>query len=125
MPWIDGTNGLLLAWYSGNEVGNAIADILFGKVNPSGRLPLTFPVKLVDIPAYPNLHSENGKIHYREDIFVGYKHYQVKKIKPLFGFGCEVRCDCFYFMTHNFLGKIRPIIHQLLLQPVLNRARHL
>jgi beta-glucosidase len=95
MPWVDDVNGLLQAWYSGNEVGNAIADILFGKVNPSGRLSLTFPVRLVDTPAYPNLQSENGKIHYREDVFVGYKHYQVKKIKPLFGFGYELHCDSF------------------------------
>ena len=87
MPWIEDVNGVLQAWYSGNEAGNAIADILFGTVNPSGRLPLTFPVQLEDIPAYPNLYSEGGKIHYREDLFVGYKHYQGKKIKPLFNFG--------------------------------------
>lgn len=88
MPWIDNVNGVLQAWYSGNEVGNATADVLFGDVNPSGRLPLTFPVQIEDIPAYPNLFSEGGKIHYREDLLVGYKHYQAKKIKPLFNFGC-------------------------------------
>ncbi|KIJ69540.1 glycoside hydrolase family 3 protein [Hydnomerulius pinastri MD-312] len=87
MPWIDEVNGLVQAWYSGNEVGNALADILYGTVNPSGRLSLTLPVRIEDIPAYPNFHSENGEIHYREDLFVGYKHYQAKAIKPLFPFG--------------------------------------
>lgn len=87
MPWVHNIGGLIQAWYLGNEVGNAIADVLFGKVNPSGRLPLTFPLQLVDIPAYPNLLSEDAKIHYREDIFVGYKHYQARKILPLFQFG--------------------------------------
>lgn len=87
MPWIDSIAGLVLAWYSGNEVGNAIADVLFGKVNPSGKMPLTFPKRFEDIPAFPNLTSENGQIHYREDLYVGYKHYQAKNIEPLFPFG--------------------------------------
>ncbi|KDQ17192.1 glycoside hydrolase family 3 protein [Botryobasidium botryosum FD-172 SS1] len=89
MPWLGSVAGLVQAWYSGNEVGNAIADVLFGKVNPSGKMPLSFPKRIEDIPAYPNLRAENGKIHYREDLFVGYKHYQAKGIEPLipFGFG--------------------------------------
>lgn len=87
MPWIDSVNGLIQCWYSGNEVGNAIADVIFGNVNPSGRLPLTFPLREQDVPAHLNLKSENGKIHYREDLYVGYKHYQAVGIKPLFPFG--------------------------------------
>lgn len=62
MPWIDNVGGLIQAWYSGNEAGNALADLLFGKVNPSGRLPLTLPSRVEDIPAYLNDKSENGKI---------------------------------------------------------------
>lgn len=93
MPWVGEVNGLIQAWYSGNEVGNAIADVLYGKVNPSGRLPLTLPVRVEDIPAHLNSRSENGKIHYREDLFVGYKHYQARNIKPLFSFGCVVLRD--------------------------------
>lgn len=87
MPWVHRVSAIVQAWYQGNEVGNAIADVLFGKINPSGRLPLTFPVRLEDIPAYPNLQSEAGEIHYREDLFVGYKYYQSRKVHPLFPFG--------------------------------------
>lgn len=87
MPWKDEVAGILQTWYLGNEVGNAIADVLFGKVNPSGRLPLTFPKRIEDIAAYPNLRSEHGKIYYREDLMVGYKHHLKQKIEPLFGFG--------------------------------------
>lgn len=62
MPWVNEVHGLLQTWYSGNEAGNAIADVLFGKTNPSGRLPLTFPARIEDVPAYLNHRSENGKI---------------------------------------------------------------
>ncbi|KAH7921492.1 glycoside hydrolase family 3 protein [Leucogyrophana mollusca] len=87
MPWIDNVNGVVQAWYSGNEVGNALADILYGTVNPSGKLSLTLPACMEDMPSYLNLQSENGQIHYREDLFVGYKHYQARNVKPLFPFG--------------------------------------
>ncbi|ESK88409.1 glycoside hydrolase family 3 protein [Moniliophthora roreri MCA 2997] len=87
MPWVDSVAGIIQAWYLGNETGNAIADILYGIVNPSGRLPLTLPKRLEDIAAYPNLRSEHGKIHYHEDIFMGYKHFQAKGVQPLFHFG--------------------------------------
>lgn len=88
MPWVNDVNGIIQAWYSGNEVGNALADIVYGAVNPSGRLALTLPVREQDIPAYLCSRSENGKIHYREDLFVGYKWYQARGIAPLFPFGC-------------------------------------
>ncbi|OCH95211.1 putative beta-glucosidase from glycoside hydrolase family GH3 [Obba rivulosa] len=87
MPWVNSVNGLIQAWYSGNEVGNALADVIYGKINPSGRLPLTLPTREQDIPAYLNMRSENGQIHYREDLFVGYKWYQAKGFRPLFPFG--------------------------------------
>ncbi|THH27625.1 hypothetical protein EUX98_g6566 [Antrodiella citrinella] len=87
MPWVNDVNAIVQAWYSGNEAGNSLADIIFGRVNPSGRLPLTLPVREQDTPAYLSTRSENGKIHYREDLFVGYKWYEARDIKPLFPFG--------------------------------------
>lgn len=90
MPWVNDVKAIIQAWYSGNEVGNALSDVIYGAVNPSGRLPLTLPVRGQDIPAYLNTHSENGEIHYREDLFVGYKWYQARDIKPLFPFGCAL-----------------------------------
>lgn len=87
MPWSSAVQGLLQSWYLGNETGSAIADVLYGRVNPSGRLSLSLPLRVQDIPAYPNLRSEFGKIHYREDLFVGYKGYIMRGVSPLYPFG--------------------------------------
>ncbi|CCO28052.1 hypothetical protein BN14_02044 [Rhizoctonia solani AG-1 IB] len=87
MPWVNDVGGILQSWYLGNEAGNAIADVLFGKVNPSGRLPISLPKQEEDIPAHLSFGSEMGKVHYREDVFVGYKYYQARKVAPLFPFG--------------------------------------
>ena len=75
------------AWYPGQEGGNAIADVLFGDVNPSGKLPTTFPKRLQDNPAYINYPGENGKVYYGEGLFVGYRYYDKKDMAPLFPFG--------------------------------------
>ncbi|MEM7031514.1 MAG: glycoside hydrolase family 3 C-terminal domain-containing protein [Chloroflexota bacterium] len=87
MDWADKVAGVIQAWYPGQECGNAITDVLFGTVNPSGKLPQTFPYRLEDNPAYLNYPGENGKVHYGEGIFVGYRYYEKKKIKPRFPFG--------------------------------------
>ncbi|WRT68235.1 uncharacterized protein IL334_005211 [Kwoniella shivajii] len=87
MPWIDKVSGVVYAWYGGNETGNSIADIIYGRINPSGRLPITFPKREEDIPAALNYKSARTKIHYEEGIWVGYKHYNERQIKPLFPFG--------------------------------------
>ncbi|KAJ7764492.1 glycoside hydrolase family 3 protein, partial [Mycena maculata] len=97
MPWIGAVRSVMQAWYLGNEVGNAIGDIVWGKVNPGGRLPLTFPVRIQDTPAYLNQRSENGKIHYRQDLYVGYKHYHARNVKPLFEFGFGLSYTTFTF----------------------------
>ncbi|KAJ7489963.1 glycoside hydrolase family 3 protein [Mycena galericulata] len=96
-PWIEAVGSVIQTWYLGNELGNAIGDVVWGKVNPGGRLPLTFPVRIEDTPAYLNQRSENGKIHYREDLFVGYKHYHARNIKPLFEFGFGLSYTTFSF----------------------------
>ncbi|KZO89750.1 glycoside hydrolase family 3 protein [Calocera viscosa TUFC12733] len=87
MPWVHNVSALVQAWYLGNETGNAIADVLFGKVNPSGKMSITFPKRLEDVPSFLNYGNQNGKVRYAEDLFVGYKHYQSHEIKTLFPFG--------------------------------------
>src|SRR6266545_4456886 len=87
MPWIDKVPAVLQLWYDSQEQGNALADILFGDENPSGKLPTTFPVHLEDNPAYINYPGENGKVRYGEGIFVGYRYYDKKNLAPLFPFG--------------------------------------
>jgi beta-glucosidase len=87
MPWLDQAAAVVEAWFPGQECGNAIADVLFGDVNPSGKLPQTFPVRLEDNPAFINYPGENGRVNYGEGLFVGYRYYDKKKIGPLFPFG--------------------------------------
>ena len=70
MPWADTVPALVHSWYLRNATGDAIADVLFGKVNPSGKLSLTFPKRLEDTPSYGHFHSENGTVLYSEDLFV-------------------------------------------------------
>jgi beta-glucosidase len=87
MPWLDDVAAVVEAWFGGQETGNAMADVLFGAANPSGKLPETFPVRLADNPAFINYPGENGKVRYGEGIFVGYRYYEKKRIAPLFPFG--------------------------------------
>ena len=87
MNWLDQVAGVVQAWYLGQETGNAIADILFGDANPSGKLPTTFPKRLQDNPAYLNYPGENGKVRYGEGLYVGYRYYEKKDITPQFPFG--------------------------------------
>ncbi len=87
MPWLNKVAGVIQAWYPGQECGNAIADVLFGTVNPSGKLSQTFPQRLEDNPAYINYPGEHGRVRYGEGIFIGYRYYEKKQVVPLFPFG--------------------------------------
>jgi len=87
MPWISRVKGVLEAYLGGQAVGSAAYDILFGKVNPSAKLPETFPVKLEDNPSYLNFPGEKDIVAYKEGIFVGYRYYDKKKMDVLFPFG--------------------------------------
>jgi beta-glucosidase len=92
MPWIDGVPAIVMAWYPGQEGGQAIADLLFGAVNPSGRLPITFPREASDFvrPQLPNLGSDPAApvhIDYTEGADVGYRWYRAHGVAPLFAFG--------------------------------------
>lgn len=87
MPWADEVPAIAQLWYLGQETGTAVADILFGDADPSGRLPTTFPRRLEDTPAHRNFPGRNGRVHYAEGLFVGYRHYDTNGVEPLFGFG--------------------------------------
>ncbi|MGX6604056.1 glycoside hydrolase family 3 C-terminal domain-containing protein [Micromonosporaceae bacterium Da 78-11] len=89
MPWANAVRGIIAAWYPGQEYGNALASVLFGDVNPSGRLPVTFPAALSDVPARTAAQwpGQNGTVQYSEDIHVGYRWYDRQNITPLYPFG--------------------------------------
>jgi beta-glucosidase len=91
IPWIDNVKALMQTWYLGSETGNAIADVISGDVNPSGKLPFSFPKKLNDNAAHSfgklSYPGDSINQYYKEDILVGYRWHDTKKIKPLFAFG--------------------------------------
>lgn len=105
MPWIKKVPSVVQAWFLGSESGNSIADIIFGKVNPSGKLPFTFPARLEDVAAhatgeYPGVKRADKDIwdeRYNEGIFVGYRWHDTKKIAPLFAFGHGLSYTTFDF----------------------------
>jgi beta-glucosidase len=113
MPWISSVNALVHAvslscqlsplvltvcqWYGGNETGNAIADILFGNTNPSAKLPLSFPKRLQDNPAFLNHRTERGRALYGEDVYVGYRWYETLDLPALFPFGHGLSYTTFSF----------------------------
>ncbi len=87
MPWAGQVKGIVEAWLGGQAGGGAIADVLTGRVNPSGKLAETFPVDLAQTPAFPNFPGEAGHAAYGEGLFVGYRHYDKRGLEPLFPFG--------------------------------------
>lgn len=99
MPWLDSVSAVVEAWYPGEEDGNALADVLFGNVNPSGKLPITFPASVEQTLARnPRLYPGNGKtVYYSEGLDVGYRGYQASNQKPLFPFGFGLSYTTFAF----------------------------
>lgn len=87
MPWIGSAKGLLEAYLGGQALGGAIADLLFGDANPSGKLAETFPMRLAHNPSQLNFPGEGDRVEYKEGLFVGYRYYDAKEIDPLFPFG--------------------------------------
>lgn len=85
--WIDGVAAVLESWMMGQAGGGAIADVLTGKVNPSGKLAETFPIKIADVPAHINWPGGHGEVRYGEGIFIGYRYYDAKEMPVLFPFG--------------------------------------
>ncbi|MCS3109989.1 glycoside hydrolase family 3 C-terminal domain-containing protein [Bacteroides fragilis] len=120
MPWISEVPAVIQAWYLGTEAGNAIASVLVGDVNPSGKLPFTFPEKLEDVGAhqlgdYPGRQREDGIFDekYNESIFVGYRWTDKQKIRPLFPFGHGLSYTTFAYGKATVNKKVMKIDEQI------------
>jgi beta-glucosidase len=109
--WIDETPGYIETWYAGQEGGTALAEVLFGAVNPSGHLPVTFERKAQDNPTYANYYAEGSgnRVDYREGIFVGYRGYEHDHVKPLFPFGYGLSYTTFRFTNLSITPEVATI----------------
>ena len=88
MPWVEKVPAIVQGWFLGSEAGNSLANVLLGNVNPSGKLPFTFPIRLEDNSAHAvGEYGGSGKVEYKEGLLVGYRWHDTKDIKPLFAFG--------------------------------------
>ncbi len=105
MPWIENVKGVLEIYLSGQAVGEAVCDVLFGKVNPSGKLAETFPKKLSDNPSYLNYPGEGDTVKYSEGIFVGYRYYDKKEMEVLFPFGHGLSYTTFAYSDLKLYAK--------------------
>lgn len=86
MPWIDDVDSIFQCWYAGQEVGNALVDIISGNFNPSGKFPVTFPLHIEDTPSFGNFPTDqNVRVRYEEGLEMGYRARS--KPAPLFPFG--------------------------------------
>lgn len=96
MPWIDQAIALVQAWFGGNECGNGTADVLYGYVNPSAKLPISFPCRLQDNPSHLNFRSERGRVLYGEDVYVGYRYFDKVDVRLGFAFVHRLSYTTFY-----------------------------
>jgi beta-glucosidase len=111
MPWLSSVQGVLETWFPGEQEGNAIAALLYGDVNPSGKLPYTFPKKMSDTPIrstkqWPGITDAKGVPHstYSEGLLVGYRWYDAKHIAPLFPFGYGLSYTSFRYSHLSVRG---------------------
>jgi len=105
-PWIESVPALLEAWYPGQEGGTAVARVLFGEVNPSGKLPDTFPVRLKDCPAWATYPGDGKTVEYTEGIFTGYRHYDAHNVAPLFPFGFGLSYTAFDYTNLRLSSEV-------------------
>lgn len=133
MPWISEVPAVIQAWYLGTEAGNAIASVLVGDVNPSGKLPFTFPEKLEDVGAhqlgdYPGRQREDGIFDekYNESILVGYRWTDKQKIRPLFPFGHGLSYTTFAYGKATVNKKVMKIDEQIVITvPITNTGKRI
>lgn len=105
--WIDGVGAVVEAWMMGQAGGGAIADVLFGRMNPSGKLAETFPARLEDTPAYLHWPGDNGHVRYGEGLYIGYRYYDARKLPTQFPFGYGLSYTTFAYSnlelsSHDF-----------------------
>ena len=105
MPWANSVDAIVESWLGGQAGAGGVIDVLFGKVNPSGKIAETFPVKLEDTPAYFNFPGEEGDALFGERLFVGYRYYDYKNIEPLFSFGHGLSYTTFEYSDLRILNK--------------------
>ncbi len=103
--WIDDVAAVLEGWMMGQAGGIAVADVLFGKVNPCGKLAETFPLKLVDTPAYINWPGGAGEVRYGEGLFIGYRYYDARQMPVLFPFGYGLSYTTFAYSNAKASAK--------------------
>jgi len=108
MPWLNSTAAVIAAFYPGSQDGNSLASILFGDINPSGKLPVTFPPSDELVPAntplqYPGVNNEE---YYSEGLFIGYRWYDLKNVAPLFPFGHGLSYTTFVYSNLQTSGTI-------------------
>ena len=87
MAGMSKVEGILETWFAGEEIGNAVADVILGNYNPSGKLPITFPKRWEDCSAYKSYKAQDSISEYSDGIFVGYRHFDADNIEPLYPFG--------------------------------------
>ena len=87
LPWEDQVKGILCMYLGGQEVGRVAVELIYGEKNPSGKLAETWPLRLEDTPSYLNFPGVDGIVNYREDIFIGYRYYDKKKMNVQYPFG--------------------------------------
>lgn len=105
MPWAGDVDAIVEAYLGGEGVGEAVMNVIYGRVNPSGRLAETFPLRLEDTPCYLNLNVREHKVDYAEGIFVGYRYYDTKKMDVLFPFGHGLSYTTFSYDNMRFFDK--------------------
>jgi beta-glucosidase len=104
MPWLDEVAAVVQLWFPGEELGNVVADVLTGAAEPGGRLPVTFPRRLQDTPAYLSHPGADGLARYDEGLFIGYRWYDAREVEPLFPFGFGLGYTTWAFGPTNVSG---------------------
>jgi beta-glucosidase len=105
MPWIDNVAAVALVWCPGQEGGNGVADVLTGATDPGGRLPTTLPARLEDTPSAANYPGTEGRMEYKEGVFVGYRGYEQNGVVPLFPFGHGLSYTAFEYGALTIDGR--------------------